>query len=268
MFTGQDTVFLLSAKGSCHDTTAGMESIVFPVQPVRTSFFTTHLLKAGEMDPSSYKKFQPDWIFLLFLIAFGLLAWIQASYSKRLRQILLAPYSKRFLNQLVRDGNIIKERISVALLIVYIIGISMLLYEMSILLIHHKIVMISGLPLFLWIAVGLLAYWFVKLLMVFSLGIIFRTYQATREYILNIFILIFISGVILLPLLVLTVYLQSIFLLYICLILFVLLFIFRFIRGFFIGISVSRFSYILLFVYLCSLEILPVIILAKLILSY
>jgi hypothetical protein len=268
MFSGQDTVFFSSVTSSSHDTAAEMESIVFPVPPVRTSFFTTHLLKAGEIDPSSFKKFQPDWIFLLFLIAFGLLAWIQASYSKRLRQILLAPYSKRFLNQLVRDGNIIKERISVALLIVYVIGISLLLYEMNILLLHHTGVPVSGLPLFLWIVVGLLAYWFVKLLMVFSLGIIFRTYQATREYILNIFILIFVSGIILLPLLVLTVYLESTFLLYICLFFFVLLFIFRFIRGFFIGISVSRFSYMLLFVYLCSLEILPVILVAKLILSY
>jgi len=196
------------------------------------------------------------------------LAWIQVFYSRRLRQILLAPYSKRFLNQLVRDGNIIKERISVALLIVYFIGISLLLYQTNILLIHHPSYNIHGFLLYLLIVASLLIYWTGKILLVRLLGIIFKTYQATNEYLLNILILIIVTGIVLLPLLVLTIYLKSIFLLYICLIIFILLFLFRFIRGFIIGFSVSRFSYMLLFVYLCSLEILPVIILAKLILSY
>ena len=257
-----------SFPGYSPDTTSDMQSIVFPVNPVKTSFFTSHLLKSGQINPVSFIKFQPDWILVLFLLSFGLLAWIQISFSKRLKQILLAPYSKRFLNRLVRDGNVIKERISVALVILYFIGIPLFLYQMNILLLHHKIYNLTGFRMYLWIVVSLLIYWLVKILLIRFLGKIFKTYQATYEYILNIFILIFISGIFLLPLLVLTVYLKSVFLLYICLIFFILLFLFRFIRGFIIGISVSKFSYMLLIVYLCSLEILPVIILAKLILSY
>jgi hypothetical protein len=268
MFSDQEIFVLSYSARSSHDTTSGMESIAFPVQPVKTSFFTSHLLKPTQVNPVSFIKLQPDWILVLFLFSFGLLAWIQVSYSRRLRQILLAPYSKRFLNQLIRDGNIIKERISVALLIVYFIGISLLLYQTNILLIHHTIYNMSGFRLYLLIVASLLIYWVSKILLVGFLGKIFKTYQATYEYILNIFILIIVSGVVLLPLLVLTIYLKSLFLLYICLIIFILLFLFRFIRGFIIGFSVSRFSYMLLFVYLCSLEILPVIILAKLILSY
>lgn len=262
-------IFGLSSFPGCSpDTTSDMQSIVFPVNPVKTSFFTSHQMKPGQINPVSFIKFQPDWILVLFLLSFVLLAWIQVSYSKRLKQILLAPYSKRFLNQLIRDGNVIKERISVALVIVYIIGISLFLYQMNILLLHHTIHNVAGFQLYLWIVVSLLIYWLVKILLIRFLGKIFKTYQATHEYILNILILLFVSGILLLPLLVLTVYLKSVFLVHICMIFFILLFLFRFIRGFIIGISLSKFSYVLLFVYLCSLEILPVIILAKFILSY
>jgi hypothetical protein len=268
MSSDQEIFDLTSFTRSCHDTTSGMESIVFPARPVVTSFFTSHLLKPDQLNPVYFIKFQPDWILALFLISFGLIAWIQVTYSKRLRQILLAPYSRRFLNQLIRDGNIINERISIALVIVYFTGISLFLYQINILIVHHPIYNLTGFPLYLTMALSLLIYWLVKILVIRVLGIIFKTSQATYEYILNIFILIMVSGILFLPLMVLTVYLKSIFLIYTCLIIFILLFIFRFIRGFIIGISVSRFSYLLLFVYLCSLEILPVIILAKLILSY
>jgi len=257
-----------SSAIACHDTTAGMESIVFPARPAVTSFFTSRQEKNIDIRPVSFTKFQPDWIFFLFLLSFGLLAWIQVTYSKRLRQILLAPYSKRFLNQMARDGNIIKERISLALVLVYFIGTSVFIYQVNLLLVHKTIFHISGFLLYLVILASVFTFWTVKIAFIRFLGKIFKTAQATHEYIINILILIFVSGIILLPLLVLTVYLKSIFLLYIYLIFFILLFIFRFIRGFIIGISVSRFSYMLLFVYLCSLEILPVIILAKLILSY
>ncbi len=268
MPSSQEIFGLSSFPGYSRDTTSDMQSIVFPVNTVKTSFFTSHQMKPGQINPVYFIKFQPDWILVLFLLSFVLLAWIQVSYSKRLKQILLAPYSKRFLNQMIRDGNVIKERISVALVIVYAIGISLFLYQINILLYHHTIYNVTGFQLYLLIMVSLLIYWLVKILLIRFLGKIFKTYQATHEYILNILILIFVSGILLLPLLVLTVYLKSVFLLHICMIFFILLFLFRFIRGFIIGISLSKFSYVLLFVYLCSLEILPVIILAKLILSY
>jgi hypothetical protein len=35
-----------------------------------------------------------------------------------------------------------------------------------------------------------------------------------------------------------------------------------------IGISITKFSYVFLFVYLCSLEILPLVVLTKVVLKY
>jgi hypothetical protein len=63
-------------------------------------------------------------------------------------------------------------------------------------------------------------------------------------------------------------YLNSVFLLYFSLIIFMLFFAFRFVKGFFIGTAVTKFSYLFLFVYLCSLEILPLLIIIKLLLIH
>jgi len=98
MPSSQEIFGLSSFPGYSRDTTSDMQSIVFPVNTVKTSFFTSHQMKPGQINPVYFIKFQPDWILVLFLLSFVLLAWIQVSYSKRLKQILLAPYSKRFLN--------------------------------------------------------------------------------------------------------------------------------------------------------------------------
>jgi len=68
--------------------------------------------------------------------------------------------------------------------------------------------------------------------------------------------------------LILGIYLNSNTLLFICLIFIALLFIIRFFKGMFIGVSLTRFSYLFLFVYLCALELLPLVVIVKLIMLY
>jgi hypothetical protein len=71
-----------------------------------------------------------------------------------------------------------------------------------------------------------------------------------------------------LPFFIFTVYHKYIIFICDCMIIFALCFIFRLVRGFLIGISMTKFSWLFLFVYLCSLEILPLVILMKVVLTY
>ncbi|MCX6252431.1 MAG: DUF4271 domain-containing protein [Bacteroidetes bacterium] len=257
-----------AANATCHDTTVEMQSIVFPATPPKISFFTTHQLKPKGMYPVSYIHYQQDWILILFLLCFLLLAWIQVFNAKRFRQILQAPFSKRFHNQMIRDGNLFNERISIALGIIYFITAGLMIYQADMLLPDHFPKNIEGIYLYLLIIFCLLIFWLLKISIIRILETIFKTYHASSDYMLNILLMNVLSGLLLLPLLILVIYLKSGFLLYICLILFSILFVFRLVRGFTIGMSYSKFSYLLLFVYLCTLEILPLIILAKLTLTY
>ncbi|MEI8006411.1 MAG: DUF4271 domain-containing protein, partial [Bacteroidota bacterium] len=112
-------------------------------------------------------------------------------------------------------------------------------------------------------AVATSLFWMLKIYIIRLLGTVFRTYFTTKDYLQNILVSMFTTGLILLPLLILTIFLHSDILLYITMISICLLYIFRVMRGYFIGISIKKFSYLFLFVYLCTLEILPLLVILK-----
>jgi hypothetical protein len=259
---------LISLKAST-DSTANFQSLLSPAIPHAQSFFISHQLKTQGIRPVPFKKYQPDWILGLLMLCFVLLGWVQVFYRRRLRQILMAPYSKRFLNQLVRDGDLFSERISLATGLIYFVTTSLFLYQFNeLVLIKDTGRLIHGFPLFTLISIFVLGFWILKIGMIRFLSFIFRTRQTSREYMLNILIFNILTGICLLPLLVFAVYLKCVIFLWICMIIFGLFFMFRLFRGFLIGISITKFSYVFLFVYLCSLEILPLIVFVKVVLKY
>jgi hypothetical protein len=219
------------------------------------------------LTPHPFQSYQPDWILGILLLCFAMVAWSQYFYRNRLKQILTAPFLKRYMSILLREGNLFSDRISVPLGLIYFLTVPLLAYETHSLL-NIVPVRLNSFLLFLILCIALGIYWIAKYILMKLLGRIFRTYQTTREYLLNILVINFITGIALLPFLTLIVYLKSPFLLYISLAIFGISFLFRFVRGFLIGISLKKFSYLFLFVYLCSLEILPLIILSKILLTY
>jgi hypothetical protein len=259
---------LISLKAST-DSTADFQSLLSPAIPHAQSFFTSHQLKIQGIRPVPFKKYQPDWILGFLMLCFMLLAWVQVFYRRRFRQILMAPYSKRFLSQLVRDGDLFSERISLVTGFIYFVTTSLFLYQLNeLVLVKDAARLIQGFPFFTLISIFMLGFWILKIGLIRFLSFIFRTRQTSREYILNILIFNILTGIFLLPLLVFAVYLKCVIFLWICMIIFTLFFIFRLIRGFLIGISITKFSSVFLFVYLCSLEMLPLVVLIKVVLKY
>jgi hypothetical protein len=249
---------------TCHDTTIEGQSIIYKEKPEIRSFFTGHLLKASRIQLHTVNQYQPDWILALLIFCFILQAWVQFVYRKRFRQLVLAPFSKRFLNQLVRDGNLFNERLSLALGIIYFISIALMIYEVNDLLLEGQIPPpLKEFSFYLVIMLSLLLFWIIKVSGIRMLGMVFKTENTTGMYLLNVLVINIITGMVLIPLLVLVIYMKSVFLLHITLIIIILSLLFLFIRGFLIGLSLTKFSYLFLFVYLCTLEILPLIILIK-----
>jgi hypothetical protein len=92
---------------------------------------------------------------------------------------------------------------------------------------------------------------------------VFKTDSSTFIFLQNVLVFCFITGLIALPLLILMVFLNSGLFFYINLSIISILYLFRLMRGFFIGISLKKFSRLFLFVYLCTLEILPLVVVLK-----
>jgi len=234
-----------------------------PSQPYETSIFREHKLQVATSRDSYRLHYPSDWIVLSFLACLIIVAWLNVFYFNRLRQICSAPRSKRFLNILTKDGNLFRERISVALTIIYIFTFSFLLSLIMKEFLPKSVSQFRDYQLFAICAAGTVLFWSVKISAVRFLGIVFQTMPSTREYLQNILSFLFITGLILIPLLILSLFLTSKLLLYTTLIITALLYFFRVLRGFFIGISLKKFSYLFLFVYLCTLEILPMLVILK-----
>jgi hypothetical protein len=210
----------------------------------------------------------PDWITLLLILCFILLAWVQVFDRYRLSQIIRASLQKRFFSLLIREGNLFTERISFALGLIYLISLALLIFLGFNNLTGGPPFGLRPFSLFLLTLVSIILYWGIKVFLIRMLGNIFRTSLTTREYLVNIMVFNMVSGLNLLPFLVLIVYLESPLFLYSGLIIIALLIVLRFIRGFMIGINLTKFSYLYLFVYLCSLEILPLIVLLRFFLNH
>jgi len=220
------------------------------------------------IQPVPFVPSQPGWIFWIYLGMFIILAWVRIFFSQRFQLLIEANFSTRSLHQLIREGNPFNERISIALCVIYVMSIAMVIFQVLKLLIHKSSFMIPDFQLFLLLCLTVIGFWALKLLIMNFLSSIFKTEEINNEYKLNILTTISFLGFLLLPILVFTVYLGSSWLIYICLGIIIFFSLFRLVKGFIIGISLTRFSYFFLFVYLCTLEILPLLVVAKLILKY
>ena len=159
------------------DSTADMESISFGKGEVVHSFFTSHQLHV-EKNPAGrpFQRFQPDWILGILVFCFILLAWVQFFYPKRLKQILLAPYSKRHLNQLVREGNLFSERIAVGLGLIYLLMFPLMAYTAYDLMADNKYrYYFLGFTVYLILVLIFVLFWLIKVFLIKFLGTIFRT---------------------------------------------------------------------------------------------
>lgn len=236
----------------------------------RESMFTTHQLEVKDTQPTARKEYTNDWMALLLLICFSILAWTLIFSRKRLKQIIRATYSNRTINQLIRDGDIFKERIAVNFAFIYFFSFSLFIFQVSHHYLNFKPLGFYSFSFFLKMLIGISLLYFLKQRATKFIGTVFKNTTASYVYILNGFIFNIITGIILLPFLLFMIYsnaeissVSTIFGIVIILILSIL----RYFRYFIIGVSYSKFSQFYLFLYLCTLEILPILIIVKIIIG-
>lgn len=250
------------------DTTLNMESNPVADKEWRTSVFVQHHLQPKNPVAKLHTGGPGDWVVAILLTGFFLLAWNHVFNPGRFLQVIKAALSRRYVNQLIREGNLFTERISIALIILYLITVSLLLYLINSRITGIRPETVPDWMVYLFILAGLAVYLFAKVSLIVILGMIFKTKEATYHYLLNMMLFAAVSAPLLLFLLVLMVYIPQNALFYPALALLSLFIIIRFIRGFLIGSELTKFSYLLLFVYLCSLEILPLLVVIKIVMNY
>ena len=165
------------------------------------------------------------------------------------------------MNQLVRDGGLFGERITIGLMFIFFTSVSTIIFK--------YIQFQSGVELqypeatFAVIMGGLFAFWLIKISLINFLGHIFKTENFATEHNLTGLIYLEISGLILLPIALAAVFRDPIFFTHTGLIIMLLILILNLFRGFVLGLVNTKFSFLYLILYLCALEILPLAVVVK-----
>lgn len=237
-----------------------------PAQPVydRTSLFTVWKNQPVKPQPVVREAQHTDWLTAIFLLCVVILAWIRFYYARRVKQLFKAAFARHHVNQLIRDGNLTDERITPVLSLIYISALSTIAQQFGYGYISGATGVSNPLLVFLIIMAAIIMYWSGKILLIKFTGNLFRTKQDAGEYILTNFIFNITIGIIIFPLVLVGYYTENNTITYIAVGVLIIGMSLRFLRSISVGITAQSFSVVYLFLYLCTLEILPVLVLYRL----
>ncbi len=234
---------------------------------VLKSLFTEQQDPMNNMLPVSRSVANIDWITIHLIISLCLIAYVQIYYSKRFRQIMGAFFGIRYMNMLSKDGNLYRERISIPLVVVYLISFSLLIFLFITQYIYQPVFDLRGLKLFSVIILVVIIAWFIKNLMINFVGNLFKNYLILTDYTHTNFVFNMVIGVLLMPIVIIAVFLPSVEMVYTGVIIWLAVYFYRIIRQIFTGLSYTKFLLFYRILYLCIFEIIPLLILTKLVMS-
>jgi hypothetical protein len=244
----------------------GGDSIFF-TNDTHFSLFDNHLLKTQNIEYQLHKTKHDFFVGGLLLIIYALFVWLYVSNRKKLNQLIEAFYLNRTGDQLSKDDLAIGNRVAVFLSLFFIVtstlfGVHLLSYYNVSTFFHYS----TTVSAFLIALIVVFTYSF-KFLTIRVLGNIFSVQKEAAEYTMLVFLFCNTLGLFMLPVVLGLSFMKQIhpsFFVYTGITLIGVFIVIRTLRGLFIGMNSSRISKIYLFVYLCTLELLPFIILVKL----
>jgi len=212
------------------------------------------------------KSLQPDYtdwmVYVLLLLTFGFsLIW----YYLPERAFSLFNFAKNRRDFRLRE-NVNTETPGIVILFFFILNYFITLSLFLFLSINKFSVNQSLIEnkYLLFIIISVISFYLIRVIIILFAGYIFNTKDAANQQ-LKLYINIDnIIGIILIPVLFLLLFVRVDFIFYAGIILLFILHIFMWFQTFNLGKSISGFSILHLFMYLCTLEIIPVIVLIKL----
>ncbi|MCX6296208.1 MAG: DUF4271 domain-containing protein [Bacteroidetes bacterium] len=230
-----------------------------------TSLFKDNLLtKKTDERQLHYTKYDYG-VAGILLFAFILFVWLFASNRKRLTQHIKAFYINRHTNQLGRDEISLGNRVSVFLSMLFVITVTLFIVQVadqySFYFSAHRSILYFEIALIICFVYG------IKIMVVRIFGFIFQKQKEAGDYAMMIFLFCNILGLFLLPIVVCLAFVKEVsplVFIYLGFGVSALFLCIRLIRGVIIGINSIGVSRFYLFLYLCTFEILPFVIMVKL----
>ena len=204
-----------------------------------------------------YNKINDEWVFIFLLFIFMTIALLRVLFRKQMTLMLRGIFNQHYFSQFFKLT--ISTNISTYLLIVSSFVFSFISSHPSWGYDNWSIYRIFK------IFFILLFFFHLKHLLIQWIGHVFQQSYHFEEVIFISFIYEKVSGIIVFPFLILSVYspFNPIIILNLSIIIYCLLFLIKYFRMIYLGFFKSSFSKTHLFIYLCTLEILPLIVVIK-----
>lgn len=202
-------------------------------------------------------SYNQDAFFILVLLSFLLIALIKGMYWKHAKLFFMGVFAQRYANQYLREENAFTERVNF---------LTFLLMAINFTLIITKFQAVIDLPTIVSVFFLVLLFFLLKLILIKLLGFFFKVKDLAKLAIFFSLLFDKTLGFVLFPLVV-VIYFFSIdissTMLMISLGLFIILFMLKLFWLWKIGTNSFGLSQVYIFLYLCSIEIFPLLLLVK-----
>jgi hypothetical protein len=244
------------------------DTITDSIQPIKQDFiFTGHELIKKNKDPILNPVKNDFWTIILFGTILSLIVVLRINNEKKYLLILKSFFSLSSSRQLLREDYRINKGTSVLLIIIFLIGIPFFLLKVNAFYNYYKFE--NEFAFYMQVLLILLIVYSLKFITLISISTIFNSKEIVEEYINHIFFSLKAIGIFIFPLLVLLEFskLNDLPIIFSGFIFCLIFYSIRVSRGILILMNEKSTSISHIFLYFCSLEILPLMVIIKLIIE-
>lgn len=226
------------------------------------------IIYTGPKPLSTHKSEQKEWVFGITILSSVLFIVLRIYFQKYLSSVVTSAINIQIAEKLMREKNVIIRRVFALLNLNFAISSSLFIY-LILSKFNIDISIDNSLIRFLIILFILAVFLFIRFLIILSIGGIFNSIKLFKEYLHNTYLINKNLGLYLLPLVISAFYLKQPFsdiAFYVSLVLVAISVLYKYIRAVQIIMRYNIFLFYTI-LYLCTLEILPVLVGIKFVLS-
>ncbi|WP_257658401.1 DUF4271 domain-containing protein [Parapedobacter lycopersici] len=224
--------------------------------------FTNRL--AAQLKPGNDRAGRDPWVIVTIGLLFLFLGIVRLAFPNEVMSIIQAFYNDRMLMQINKEDTLYSSWPFIFLYILFGFVTGMFLYHYNLYYLGHA--RAHGVNVFLGISLFVIVLFVLKIIVTRLLGFVFDLQRMVREYVAVLYLSYFNAALVFLPIVLALSLLpvrDMLWVIPVSLILVLALLIFRFVKTANNLLGSYRFSKFYLFMYLCCLEIAPVLILIK-----
>ena len=210
-----------------------------------------------------------DWMLGIIIMSLILFGWIRVGFSRYFRTAIQASYNYFTARRIFDEANITRSRVFYFMNLLFFINTALFITQFLDYN-HFTIYKLSGILLFLTIFASIIILYTVKAIFLYLFDFVFLTHKGFASYNFTVFLYNKMAGFLLLPIISILPFVPQhvvLWLFFSGVLIIIMLYFLRILRGLQIGFK-NRLSIFYLILYLCALEIMPVLILFKVIYSH